>query len=35
MAATDFFTVEACTLRVLATHYVLFFVSLASRGHGR
>jgi hypothetical protein len=31
MAATDFFTVEVCTLRGLVTVYVLFFVGLASR----
>ena len=31
MAATDFFTVEVCTLRGLVTHYVLFFLGLASR----
>jgi transposase InsO family protein len=28
---TDFFTVEVCTPSGLATHYVLFFVNLASR----
>jgi putative transposase len=31
VAATDFFTVEVCTLRGLVTHYVLFFLDLASR----
>lgn len=31
MAATDFFTVEVCTVRGLVTHYVLFFLDLASR----
>jgi transposase InsO family protein len=31
IAATDFFTVEVCTLHGMATHFVLFFVSLASR----
>jgi putative transposase len=31
VAATDFFTVEVCTLRGLVTHYVLFFLELASR----
>jgi transposase InsO family protein len=31
LAATDFFTVEVCTLHGLVTHYVSFFVSLASR----
>lgn len=31
VAATDFFTVEVCTLKGLVTHYVLFFLDLASR----
>ncbi len=31
VTATDFFTVEVCTLRGLVTHYVLFFIDLASR----
>jgi hypothetical protein len=31
MAATDFFTVEVCTLLGLVTHNALFFVSLVSR----
>lgn len=31
IAATDFFTVEVFTLRGLVTHYVLFFLDLASR----
>lgn len=31
VAATDFFTVEGCALRGLVTHYVLFFLDLASR----
>ena len=31
VAATDFFTVEVCTLRGLVTHYVLCFLDLASR----
>jgi putative transposase len=31
VAATDFFTVEVCTLRGLVTHHVLFFLDLASR----
>ena len=31
MTATDFFTVEVCTLKGLMTHYVLFFINLASR----
>jgi transposase InsO family protein len=31
IAATDFFTVEIVTLRGLVTHYVLFFIDLASR----
>jgi putative transposase len=31
IAATDFFTVEVVTLRGLVTHYVLFFLGLASR----
>jgi putative transposase len=31
IAATDFFSVEVVTLRGLVTHYVLFFIDLASR----
>jgi len=31
VAATDFFTVEVCTVRGLVTHYVLFVLDLASR----
>lgn len=31
IAATDFFTVEVCTLRGLVTHYVLFILDLATR----
>jgi transposase InsO family protein len=31
VAATDFFTVEVCTLRGLVTRHVLFFLDLASR----
>jgi len=30
-AATDFFTVEVCTVRGLVTHYVLFVLDLVSR----
>ena len=29
--ATDFLTVEVCTIRGLVTHYVLFFMDIASR----
>jgi transposase InsO family protein len=31
VAATDFFTVEVCTLQGLVTHYVLFLIDLGSR----
>jgi putative transposase len=31
IAATDFFTVEVCTLRGLVTYYVLFFIDISSR----
>ncbi|MGH8489639.1 MAG: integrase core domain-containing protein [Gammaproteobacteria bacterium] len=31
LAATDFFTVEVWTLQGLLTHYVLFFIELATR----
>jgi putative transposase len=31
IAATDFFTIEVCTLRGLVTYYVLFFVNISSR----
>jgi transposase InsO family protein len=29
--ATDFLTVEVCTIKGLVTHYVLFFIDIASR----
>jgi len=29
--ATDFFTVEVCTLKGFVTHYVLFFLEIATR----
>jgi transposase InsO family protein len=32
LVAADFLTVEVCTLRGLVTHYVFFFIDLASRG---
>jgi putative transposase len=31
LAATDFLTVEVCTIKGLVTHYVLFFIDIASR----
>lgn len=31
LAATDFFTIEVCTLRGLVTYYVLFFIDIGSR----
>jgi putative transposase len=31
LAATDFFTVEVCTLRGLVTYYVLFFIDISGR----
>jgi transposase InsO family protein len=31
LAATDFLTVEVCTIRGLVTHYVLFFIDITSR----
>jgi hypothetical protein len=31
LAATDFFTIEVCTIKGLVTHYVLFFIDVASR----
>jgi transposase InsO family protein len=31
LVATDFLTVEVCTIRGLVTHYVLFFIDIASR----
>ena len=31
LVATDFLTVEVCTIRGLVTHYVLFFVDITSR----
>jgi putative transposase len=31
LAASDFFTVEVCTIRGLVTHYVLFFIDITSR----
>ena len=31
LAATDFLSVEACTLKGLVTYYVLFFIDIASR----
>ena len=31
IAATDFFSVEVCTIRGLVTHYVLFGIDIASR----
>jgi len=30
-AASDFFAIEVCTIRGLVTHYVLFFIDIASR----
>jgi len=31
LSATDFLSVEVCTVRGLVTHYVLFFINVASR----
>jgi putative transposase len=31
LTATDFLTVEVCTLTGLVTHYVLFFIDIGSR----
>jgi putative transposase len=31
LVATDFFAIEVCTIRGLVTHYVLFFIDIASR----
>jgi putative transposase len=31
LVATNFLTVEACTIRGLVTHYVLFFIDIANR----
>ena len=31
LVATDFLTVEVCTIRGLVTHYVLFFIDIANR----
>jgi putative transposase len=31
LVATDFLTVEVCTIKGLVTHYVLFFVDIADR----
>jgi putative transposase len=31
LAATDFLNVEVCTFRGLVTHYILFFIDIASR----
>lgn len=31
LTATDFLTVEVCTLKGLVTHYILFFIDIASR----
>jgi transposase InsO family protein len=31
LAATDFLSVEVCTIKGLVTHYVLFFIDIASR----
>jgi putative transposase len=31
LAATDFLSVEVCTFRGLVTHYILFFIDIASR----
>ena len=31
LVATDFLTVEVCTIRGLVTHYVLFFMDIANR----
>ena len=31
LAATDFLSVEVCTIKGLVTHYILFFIDIASR----
>src|SRR5271169_4260525 len=31
LAATDFMSVEVCTIKGLVTHYILFFIDIASR----
>src|SRR5271165_1286298 len=31
LTATDFLTIEVCTLKGLVTHYILFFIDIASR----
>jgi hypothetical protein len=31
LTATDFLSVEVCTVRGLVTHYILFFIDIASR----
>jgi hypothetical protein len=31
LVATDFLTVEVCTIKGLVTHYILFFIDIASR----
>ena len=31
LTATDFLSVEVCTIRSLVTHYILFFIDIASR----
>jgi hypothetical protein len=31
LVATGFLTVEVCTIKGLVTHYVLFFIDIASR----
>jgi len=31
LVATDFLTIEVCTIRGLLTHYVLFFMDIANR----
>src|ERR1039458_1243667 len=31
LVATDFLTVEVCTIRALVTHYVLFFIDIVNR----
>jgi len=31
LTATDFLSVEVCTIKGLVTHYILFFIDIASR----
>jgi hypothetical protein len=31
VTATDFMSVEVCTIKGLVTHYILFFIDIASR----